>query len=136
MESCHAPEPTELPRAQAVQHPEAPVALGSGCTGHVVENHHLQNRGKRCAGESHAPLPRVPTSPHSEVNLLLCPLRPRTDRVRHALRERLHKKGGGMLDLIFMSICLKAFTPRPPLTAVPRRSNASCDKIEVIPRRC
>jgi len=28
----HAPEPTELPRAQAVQHPEAPVALGSGCT--------------------------------------------------------------------------------------------------------
>ena len=25
----HAPEPIELPRAQAVQHPEAPVALGS-----------------------------------------------------------------------------------------------------------
>ena len=27
-----APEPTELPRAQTVQHPEAPVALGSGRT--------------------------------------------------------------------------------------------------------
>ena len=40
------------------------------------------------------------------------------------------------MDLIFKSICLKAFTPSPPLTAVPRRSDASCDKIEVIPRRC
>ena len=40
------------------------------------------------------------------------------------------------MDLIFKSICLKAFTPSPPLTAVPRKGNASCDKIEVIPRRC
>ena len=40
------------------------------------------------------------------------------------------------MDLTFKSICLKVFTPSPRLTAVPRRSDASCDKIEVIPKRC
>ena len=36
------------------------------------------------------------------------------------------------MDLIFKSSCLKAFTPSPLLTAVPRRSDAGCDKIEVM----
>ena len=59
----HDPEAIELPRAQAAQHPEAPVENGGGRAGQV-ENHHTQNRGKRRAGESHAPCPRVPMSTH------------------------------------------------------------------------
>ena len=59
----HDPEAIELPRAQAAQHPEAPVENGGGRAGQV-ENHHTQNRGKRRAGESHAPCPRVPMPTH------------------------------------------------------------------------
>ena len=45
------------------------------------------------AGWPHAPCPRVPMSTHS-VHLLLYSLRPRTDRVRQALRKRLDQEGG------------------------------------------
>lgn len=58
-----APEVIELPRAQATQHPDAPVALWQASPGQV-ENHRTQNRGKRRAGESHAPFPRVTMPTH------------------------------------------------------------------------
>merc|ERR1711865_356004 len=66
----HDPEAIELPRAQAAQHPEAPVENGGRRAGQV-ENHHTQNRGKR-----------------------------RADRVRQALRERWIKRGEAGATLI------------------------------------
>ena len=39
------PDAIELPRAQATQHPDAPVALWSGCA-RQVENHHLPEQGQ------------------------------------------------------------------------------------------
>jgi len=38
--------------------------------------------------------------------------------------------------LIFRCSCLKAFTPSPPLTPMPRRSDDGCDKIQENPWRC
>ena len=39
------------------------------------------------------------------------------------------------MDLILRFSCMKAFTPIPPLTPVPCRSDVGCDKIDAMPRR-
>ena len=130
----HAPEPIELPRAQAVQHPEAPVALGSVVPGHV-ENHHLQNRGKRRAGESPSPTPLVHIPPLGGLCASLPSPGAQRQTSSHSARA-LEQKGEGRLTFIFRLSCLKAFTPSPPLTPLPCRIDSGCDMVQVISRRC
>ena len=124
----------ELPRAQAVQHPEAPVALGSVVPGHV-ENHHLQNRGKRRAGESPSPTPLVHIPPLGGLCASLPSPGAQRQTSSHSARA-LKPKGEGRLVFIFRLSYLKAFTPSPPLTPLPCRIDSGCDKVEVISRRC
>jgi hypothetical protein len=135
---CTLQIPLNLLVQAAQLHPELPVSLWVMGEPGLAPDHRIFRKG---AGDAQvSPLHHACLFPCHPMLSIICSCLPspgeaRTDRVRHALRGRSSKRGSGRLDLIFRCSCLKAFTPSPPLTPVPCRSDDSCDKNEANARR-